>query len=60
MILALKAHFLEGSGPRHSDAMLGPETMIVTVQNGMPWWYFHKLGGAYDGHRLKSLDPSAC
>ena len=31
--------------------------MIVTVQNGIPWWYFQKLGGKYDGQRLQSLDP---
>jgi 2-dehydropantoate 2-reductase len=37
---------------------MGPGTMIVTVQNGIPWWYFHKHGGPHDGERLKSLDPS--
>src|SRR3546814_14717289 len=32
--------------------------MIVTVQNGMPWWYFHDFKGPLNGTRLKSLDPS--
>src|SRR3546814_2096026 len=32
--------------------------MIVTVQNGMPWWYFHDFQGPLNGTRLKSLDPS--
>jgi 2-dehydropantoate 2-reductase len=32
--------------------------MIMTVQNGLPWWYFQRHGGAYDGHKLSSLDPS--
>jgi 2-dehydropantoate 2-reductase len=41
-------------GIRH---LLGPDTMVMTVQNGMPWWYFQKEGGSLDGTRLKSLDP---
>ncbi|MDJ0950147.1 MAG: 2-dehydropantoate 2-reductase [Alphaproteobacteria bacterium] len=56
VILALKAHYLEQVA-REVPALLGPETMIVTVQNGIPWWYFHRHGGPFDGHRLKSLDP---
>lgn len=56
VILALKAHYLEQVA-RQIDGVLGPDSMIVTVQNGIPWWYFHKLGGPYDGHRLDSLDP---
>jgi ketopantoate reductase len=38
-------------------AVLGDETMLMTVQNGMPWWYFQKHGVAYDGRRLETLDP---
>jgi ketopantoate reductase len=38
--------------------LLGPDTIVMTVQNGMPWWYFHKEGGRFDGRRLESLDPS--
>ena len=38
--------------------LLGPETVVLTVQNGIPWWYFQKHGGSFDGKRLKSLDPS--
>lgn len=57
VILAVKAHFLENV-VRDIDAMLVPETMILTVQNGLPWWYFQHLGGAYDGQKMDSLDPS--
>jgi ketopantoate reductase/2-keto-4-pentenoate hydratase/2-oxohepta-3-ene-1,7-dioic acid hydratase in catechol pathway len=57
VILAVKAHFLEGV-VRDIDAMLEPQTMVMTVQNGLPWWYFQRLGGPYDGHRLESLDPT--
>jgi 2-dehydropantoate 2-reductase len=31
--------------------------MVVTMINGVPWWYFHKLGGAYEGRKLESVDP---
>ncbi len=56
IILALKAHYLE-SVARDIPSLIGPDTVIVTVQNGIPWWYFHKHGGEFDGHRLESLDP---
>ncbi len=57
VILATKAHYLE-SVARDMPALMGPETAIVTVQNGIPWWYFHRHGGAFDGRRLESLDPT--
>ncbi|MEE8145394.1 MAG: 2-dehydropantoate 2-reductase, partial [Kiloniellales bacterium] len=57
VILALKAHYLESVAPKIS-LLMGPETVIVTVQNGIPWWYFHRHGGPYEGRRLRSLDPT--
>ncbi len=57
VILAVKAHYLESVAPQ-IPALLGPETAIVTVQNGIPWWYFHKHGGEFDGRRLESVDPT--
>ncbi|HMH60655.1 MAG TPA: 2-dehydropantoate 2-reductase, partial [Bradyrhizobium sp.] len=57
VVLAVKAHFLD-QVVRDIDSMLGPDTVVLTVQNGLPWWYFQKLGGQYDNHRLESLDPS--
>ncbi len=56
VILALKAHFLDQVA-RQFASLVEPETAVLTVQNGIPWWYFHKLGGPYDGRRLESLDP---
>jgi 2-dehydropantoate 2-reductase len=38
--------------------LLGPETAIAFVMNGIPWWYFHAHGGALDGSQLPSLDPT--
>jgi len=37
--------------------LLGPNTMVVTMINGIPWWYFHRLGGAHEGRGLESVDP---
>ncbi|MXX55278.1 MAG: 2-dehydropantoate 2-reductase, partial [Gemmatimonadetes bacterium] len=56
VIITLKAH----SAPRVVDAMqplLGPDTAVVTAQNGVPWWYFHQVGGEWEGARLQSVDP---
>tara|TARA_B100001123_G_scaffold71806_1_gene80588 strand:- start:360 stop:1349 length:990 start_codon:yes stop_codon:yes gene_type:complete len=56
VIVATKAH----SGPVIADALeplLGPETVVVPAVNGIPWWYFYKLGGAFDGHQMQSVDP---
>jgi ketopantoate reductase/2-keto-4-pentenoate hydratase/2-oxohepta-3-ene-1,7-dioic acid hydratase in catechol pathway len=57
VILAVKAHYLEGV-VRDIEEMLHADTMVMTVQNGLPWWYFQRLGGAHDGQRMISLDPS--
>ena len=56
VIVTLKAH----SVPGVVDAMqplIGPDTTIVSGVNGVPWWYFHKLEGAFEGTRLQSVDP---
>ncbi len=56
VIVTLKAH----SAPRIVDAMqplLGPDTAVVSAVNGVPWWYFHELGGPWEGTRLESVDP---
>jgi 2-dehydropantoate 2-reductase len=37
--------------------MLRENTGVVTAMNGLPFWYFHKLGGPQEGRRLKSVDP---
>ncbi|MBX6320893.1 MAG: 2-dehydropantoate 2-reductase [Rhodospirillaceae bacterium] len=57
VVLAVKAHYLE-QAVQDIDHLLGPDTMIMTVQNGLPWWYFQRLGGKYDNRKLESLDPT--
>ncbi len=56
VIVTLKAH----SVPPVVGAMqplIGPDTTIVSGVNGVPWWYFHKIGGPLEGTRLRSVDP---
>jgi 2-dehydropantoate 2-reductase len=57
IILALKAHHIQDVAEK-IPALYGPDTCVITIQNGIPWWYFHKHGGPFDGRRLLSLDPS--
>jgi 2-dehydropantoate 2-reductase len=56
VILAVKAHGLTPVAPTLRP-LLGPETIVVSTQNGIPWWYFQNLGGKYDGLRLERVDP---
>ena len=57
VILAMKAHQVEGV-VNDLPTLLGPETMVVTMQNGIPFWYFEKLGGPLQGTRVTSVDPT--
>jgi 2-dehydropantoate 2-reductase len=57
VILAMKAHQLDAVA-REVPKLLGPHTVIVTMQNGIPFWYFHKHGGALAGSQVKSVDPT--
>jgi 2-dehydropantoate 2-reductase len=56
VLLCVKAHQLKELLPA-LRALFGPTTMVVTMINGVPWWYFHKLAGPYEGRRLESVDP---
>jgi 2-dehydropantoate 2-reductase len=56
VVIALKGHSL----PPVADAMqplLGPDTVLVTAMNGIPWWYFHKLAGPFEDTQVRSVDP---
>jgi 2-dehydropantoate 2-reductase len=37
---------------------MGPESVMVTLQNGIPWWYFQKLGGEYADRVVRAVDPN--
>ncbi|UYP68468.1 2-dehydropantoate 2-reductase [Thalassobacter stenotrophicus] len=56
VIVTLKAHSVPAVVP-NMQPLIGPNTTIVSGVNGVPWWYFHKIGGALEGTRLASVDP---
>lgn len=56
VLLTVKAHQVVDLLPELRD-LFGPQTLVVTMINGVPWWYFHKLAGAYEGRTLQSVDP---
>ncbi len=56
VFLGVKAHSLPQLVP-HLHFVLGPDTTVVSTQNGIPWWYFQGVGGQWDGLRLERIDP---
>jgi 2-dehydropantoate 2-reductase len=56
VILGMKAHQV-AAVVGDLAAMYHDQTMVVTAQNGIPWWYFMKHGGPHEGQRLESVDP---
>jgi 2-dehydropantoate 2-reductase len=56
VLVALKAHSVAPVVGR-MQALLGPQTTVVWAVNGLPWWYFHRHGGSWEGTRLASVDP---
>ncbi|BEV14431.1 2-dehydropantoate 2-reductase [Herbaspirillum sp. DW155] len=37
--------------------MVGEDTVVIPTSNGVPWWYFHREGGRFDGQTVKAVDP---
>jgi 2-dehydropantoate 2-reductase len=56
VLLAVKAHQIPALARELRD-LIGPNTTVVTLQNGIPWWFFYKWGGAYEGRPVCSVDP---
>jgi 2-dehydropantoate 2-reductase len=56
VFLGLKAYSYAGAGPLIKP-LLKPDTGVVAAQNGIPWWYFHGIGGRYEGRRVEAVDP---
>lgn len=56
VLLTLKAHSLTAMAPRLAP-LIGHETCVVSAQNGIPWWYFYRHGGEWEGTHLESVDP---
>ena len=55
VICALKSHQAYESAPMFAP-LLGESTAVLTAMNGIPWWYFHKSGGKFEGRHLESVD----
>jgi 2-dehydropantoate 2-reductase len=56
VFLGAKAHGLPKLAPQLKP-VLGPETTVVSTQNGIPWWYFENLDSEWKGLRLERVDP---
>jgi 2-dehydropantoate 2-reductase len=56
VILAVKTQILPAIAGQLGHAM-HEETVILPMQNGLPWWYFQKHGGEFDGRSIECLDP---
>jgi 2-dehydropantoate 2-reductase len=57
VILGMKAHQVAAVA-HEVPKLFGPETVVVPMQNGIPYWYFHEHAGDYQGHRIVSVDPT--
>jgi 2-dehydropantoate 2-reductase len=56
VFVALKAHQIPAMLPRLAP-LIEPETLVVPAINGIPWWYFFREGGRFDGDAVRALDP---
>ena len=54
--LGVKAHSLPQLAPQ-MKAVLAPNTIVVSTQNGVPWWFFENFAGDWNGLRLERVDP---
>ena len=56
VVLGVKAHALTALAPTLTP-LFGPDTIVVSTQNGIPWWYFQGVGGELNDLRLERVDP---
>jgi len=56
VIIAVKAHQISRLVPG-IRRLFGPDTIVMTVQNGVPWWYFFRNGGPHEGRTIAAVDP---
>jgi 2-dehydropantoate 2-reductase len=56
VVLAVKGPSLPGLADQVRP-LLGPDTVVLTAMNGVPWWFFHGLGGPHDGAPVRAVDP---
>ena len=56
VVLAVKAHQV-GAVVGIVQRLCGADTPVITMQNGVPWWYFQRHGGEYEGTTVRAADP---
>ncbi|MDP9082864.1 MAG: 2-dehydropantoate 2-reductase [Pseudomonadota bacterium] len=57
VVLAMKAHQVAAVAA-DVPKLFGPQTVVVPMQNGIPYWYFHRYAGELAGTRVASVDPT--
>jgi len=56
VVVALKAHQVLAMVDQLVN-LYHQDTVVLSMQNGLPWWYFHKHGGRFEGRPLQAVDP---
>jgi len=56
VLLTVKAHQVAAVA-QELGTLFHEQTSLVTMQNGIPWWYFQKHGGEYEGKPVAAADP---
>jgi 2-dehydropantoate 2-reductase len=56
LVIAVKAPALADIAAQVAP-LIGPNTLVLTAMNGVPWWFFQGFGGKWAGTRLKAVDP---
>ena len=56
VVLAVKAPAMPEVAARIAP-LIGPDTVVLTAMNGVPWWFLHGFGGAHADTALSSVDP---
>jgi 2-dehydropantoate 2-reductase len=56
VVVAVKGPSLPGVAEQVA-ALIGPETVVLPAMNGVPWWFFHGLGGPHEGTAVRAVDP---
>jgi 2-dehydropantoate 2-reductase len=57
VFICLKTHSIAAMLPRLAT-LVGSDTTVIPAINGLPWWYFYREGGRFDGRPVACLDPA--
>jgi 2-dehydropantoate 2-reductase len=55
VVIGVKAHAMPTVAPAIAG-LVGPETVLLPAQNGIPWWFTYRMGGALEGARIAAVD----